>query len=250
MSDVSDDEPTIDPAEARREAERAKLRELKKRKIRGTYGGLGLLPSHAPIGKARHGHEVGVYIRRDVEDESPEVDITMNDAAAEGRGAGVSLNSKTTTASPPPSRTPSRVRKPTHKAQSYPQPRGRPKQPVIEQESDEEEGGGAEADVPATKTKAPRGQPGKLKSETYKQAWSVSEQCLLEKLLEEIPDGEKNRCVVLSRPFLSGIGIHEPYIHRRWQKISRAMNGRRTPRQVASRVQKYFEKLKKFGVGL
>ncbi|GLB39612.1 putative SANT SWI3, ADA2, N-CoR and TFIIIB'' DNA-binding domains containing protein [Lyophyllum shimeji] len=66
----------------------------------------------------------------------------------------------------------------------------------------------------------------KPKPETYKQAWSVSEQHLLEQLLEEIPDGEKNR----------------------WQKISRAMNGRRTPRQVASRVQKYFEKLKRFGI--
>lgn len=28
------------------------------------------------------------------------------------------------------------------------------------------------------------------------------------------------------------------------------MGGKRTPRQVASRVQKYFEKLKKFGVGV
>ncbi|KZV71187.1 hypothetical protein PENSPDRAFT_578108, partial [Peniophora sp. CONT] len=63
-------------------------------------------------------------------------------------------------------------------------------------------------------------------SDTYKQAWSVSEQHLLERLLEEIPDGEKNR----------------------WAKISRAMQGKRTPRQVASRVQKYFEKLKRFGV--
>lgn len=35
-----------------------------------------------------------------------------------------------------------------------------------------------------------------------------------------------------------------------WLKISRAMNGRRTPRQVASRVQKYFEKLKRFGIGV
>jgi len=64
------------------------------------------------------------------------------------------------------------------------------------------------------------------KSDTFKMAWSVEEQRLLERLLEEIPDGEKNR----------------------WAKISQAMNGRRTPRQVASRVQKYFEKLKKFGV--
>ena len=41
----------------------------------------------------------------------------------------------------------------------------------------------------------PLGKNGKAKSETYKQAWSVSEQHLLERLLEEIPDGEKNRCV-------------------------------------------------------
>jgi hypothetical protein len=68
----------------------------------------------------------------------------------------------------------------------------------------------------------------KPKPETYKQSWSVSEQHLLERLLGEIPDGEKNR----------------------WQKISVAMHGRRTPRQVASRVQKYFEKLKRFGVGV
>ncbi|KAK2460457.1 hypothetical protein APHAL10511_007622 [Amanita phalloides] len=66
----------------------------------------------------------------------------------------------------------------------------------------------------------------KSKSETYKQSWTESEQNLLEQLLEKIPDGEKNR----------------------WQKISQAMNGRRTPRQVASRVQKYFEKLKKYGI--
>jgi hypothetical protein len=36
----------------------------------------------------------------------------------------------------------------------------------------------------------------------------------------------------------------------RWAKVSQAMGGRRTPRQVASRVQKYFEKLKRFGVGV
>ncbi|KIY53847.1 hypothetical protein FISHEDRAFT_21464, partial [Fistulina hepatica ATCC 64428] len=63
------------------------------------------------------------------------------------------------------------------------------------------------------------------RSETFKQAWSMSEQHLLERLMEEIPDGERNR----------------------WAKISAAMHGRRTPRQVASRVQKYFLKLKKYG---
>jgi hypothetical protein len=36
----------------------------------------------------------------------------------------------------------------------------------------------------------------KIKPETYKQAWTVSEQHLLERLLDDIPEGEKNRCVV------------------------------------------------------
>ncbi|KAJ7680165.1 hypothetical protein B0H17DRAFT_1077071, partial [Mycena rosella] len=56
--------------------------------------------------------------------------------------------------------------------------------------------------------------------------WSMSEQNLLERLLEEIPAGDA----------------------RRYQKISIAMGGRRTPRQMWSRVQKYLQKLKKFGV--
>ena len=34
------------------------------------------------------------------------------------------------------------------------------------------------------------------KSDTFKMAWSVEEQRLLERLLEEIPDGEKNRSVL------------------------------------------------------
>ncbi|KAH6877360.1 hypothetical protein BKA70DRAFT_1346235, partial [Coprinopsis sp. MPI-PUGE-AT-0042] len=60
----------------------------------------------------------------------------------------------------------------------------------------------------ATTTKKPKPKP-----ETYKQAWSDDEQRLLEQLLDEIPEGEKFR----------------------WQKISKAMGGKRTPRQVASR---------------
>ena len=35
-----------------------------------------------------------------------------------------------------------------------------------------------------------------------------------------------------------------------WAQISKAMNGKRTPRQVASRVQKYYEKLKQFGLDI
>ncbi|KAJ7704586.1 hypothetical protein B0H17DRAFT_921519, partial [Mycena rosella] len=63
---------------------------------------------------------------------------------------------------------------------------------------------------------------------TYKVMWSASEQNLLERLLDEIPAGDARRWV--------------------YQKISIAMGGRRTPRQVSSRVQKYLQKLKKFGV--
>lgn len=36
---------------------------------------------------------------------------------------------------------------------------------------------------------------GKLKPANYKVQWSVSEQHLLEKLLDDIPEGEKNRCI-------------------------------------------------------
>ena len=46
---------------------------------------------------------------------------------------------------------------------------------------------------PKRKRKGPKPKP-----ETYKQSWSVSEQNLLEQLLEEIPDGEKSRYVFFS----------------------------------------------------
>jgi len=40
------------------------------------------------------------------------------------------------------------------------------------------------------------------KSDTFKMAWSVEEQRLLERLLEEIPDGEKNRLASFASAFL------------------------------------------------
>lgn len=79
----------------------------------------------------------------------------------------------------------------------------------------------------ATKEVHSSSKPPKARSDTFKQSWSESEQNLLERLLDQFPEGEKNR----------------------WKKISLAMDNRRTPRQVASRVQKYFAKLKKFGLG-
>ncbi|KAF8330839.1 uncharacterized protein EI90DRAFT_1102105 [Cantharellus anzutake] len=66
----------------------------------------------------------------------------------------------------------------------------------------------------------------KPKAELFNVPWTAEEQRLLEKCLLEIPSTEKQR----------------------WIKISKAMGGVRTGRQVASRVQKYNLKLKKFGL--
>lgn len=211
-------------AEIKRNLERDKIRELKQRKIT-TSSGLTVSSSRVPIGP-------GVFIRRDVEDESMDVDISLDDSAP--------LLTKPTIIIPPLSvhtRKVSRVRRPTVKIQmdgggggggdldcdnlaSDPLPESRRKPPNPKRDL---------APDPSAKPslgKRTRG-PGKPKPETYNQAWSVSEQHLLERLLDEIPEGEKNR----------------------WKKISQAMDNRRTPRQVASRVQKYFEKLKRFGIG-
>ena len=81
----------------------------------------------------------------------------------------------------------------------------------------------------------------------FKVPWTLQEQHLLEKYLLEIPETEKHRykvyvtlsCVIRLTP--------DVIMLTRWVKISEAMGGVRTARQVASRVQKYNEKLKKFG---
>ncbi|XP_032814518.1 ZZ-type zinc finger-containing protein 3 isoform X2 [Petromyzon marinus] len=65
------------------------------------------------------------------------------------------------------------------------------------------------------------------KPETFNQLWTVEEQKRLEELLVQHPPEEVEA--------------------RRWQKIATAL-GNRTPKQVASRVQKYFIKLAKAGL--
>jgi len=162
----------------------------------------------------------GVFIRRD-QDESADVDITFDEEivrAPEGDQTPFSAPAPAPDPSPvsitgvPPAsdrHTARRSRKATNRAVRTNPKKETKRKPQIEDES---------LSI-AKRTRGP-------KSDTYKLAWSVEEQRLLEQLLEEIPDGEKNR----------------------WAKISQAMNGRRTARQVASRVQKYFEKLRKFGV--
>ncbi|KAJ6588211.1 hypothetical protein B0H19DRAFT_1098356 [Mycena capillaripes] len=81
-------------------------------------------------------------------------------------------------------------------------------------------------DKPSVLGKRSRKPATTARTDTYKVMWSASEQNLLERLLDEIPSSDP----------------------RRYLKISLAMDGRRTPRQVSSRVQKYLQKLKKFGI--
>ncbi|TFK52850.1 hypothetical protein OE88DRAFT_1733840 [Heliocybe sulcata] len=196
---LSDDEESheeyVDPEKLVKERERQKIRELKKRKINC---GLTVPLRSRPVN--------GVFIRRDLEDESAEVDIADAPDIKEDAGAAQAM-----LIDEKPKRRPSK--------------RARVEEPKqLQKPCKEITEDTVMLDTPPTPTFA----PGKPKPETYKQAWSVSEQHLLERLLEEIPDGERNR----------------------WQKISKAMNGHRTPRQVASRVQKYFEKLKRFGIDI
>ena len=149
-SDSSDGEQLStapDPAREKEQLRRIRLR---------NKGGLTLRTS-------------GVHIRRDIGDESADVDIATTDSLPSAE---------------PPS-------KPAHS----PRPATRSRRPP------------PRAHTPATTAKAkirsesdkcalmlpPAGKKEKTKSETYKQAWSVSEQHLLERLLSEIPDGEKNR---------------------------------------------------------
>ncbi|KIJ64731.1 hypothetical protein HYDPIDRAFT_111320 [Hydnomerulius pinastri MD-312] len=281
LSEDEDEEEPLTPvvqesmtATRKRERARAKIRELKKRKIRSDLVvgcKLGEEGSHA------------VFVRHDVEDESGEVDVSMeiarssmsatpmdgpSEQASDAMDADSSIaetlvetsqNTKqlapararpTTTRQRIPlpatslSRS-SRTRKPSLKLQSQslgvkaelksessPTPlTPTPSQSLGKRSRDTPEVSNTtrklKTEPPPAQTDA-SAETDKNRSDTYKQAWSVSEQHLLERLLEEIPDGERNR----------------------WAKISQAMGGKRTPRQVASRVQKYFEKLKRFGVGV
>ncbi|KAF8628997.1 hypothetical protein AX15_003605 [Amanita polypyramis BW_CC] len=250
-----------------REREREKIRELKKKKI---YAGLSL--PGTTVG--------GVFVRRDVEDESAVVDVTATEEGSrtgtgkvketnfarslvkgEREDTHIDLDFPSFEADSNMVRTktrPTRARRATTKqhilqeekassskkrkrtgstaTSTTPTPTSvlapstsasAPASPMDIDDNDNEDS--VNADPPASGKRAARGgNSNKPKPETYKQAWTESEQNLLEQLLDKIPDGEKNR----------------------WQKISRAMKGRRTPRQVASRVQKYFEKLKKYGIDI
>ncbi|PCH36858.1 hypothetical protein WOLCODRAFT_83217, partial [Wolfiporia cocos MD-104 SS10] len=232
LNDPSSDpeeEDAPDPEELRRAHEREKIRELKKRKIASDAAVPVFASSRRPASS------YGVFIRRDQEDESAEVDISLDGNAEEAASSSEPVSMDVDT---PPTSVPS----PASIAAGLPPPSGikaeqhirdkRKHVPPTRKAGPKVSGHvRCEPDdtadpPPVGGSSGPTNVKGKAISETYKQAWSVSEQHLLERLLEEIPDGEKNR----------------------WAKISKAMGGRRTPRQVSSRVQKYFEKLKRFGL--
>lgn len=180
--DESDEE--LDPQEIRRQIEKEKLRELKKRKIH-SFGGL-TLPSRGLS---------GVYIRHDVEDESPDVDITDCPALpvfVDPPSTVLDLNHSQLEQSDAP-KTPARNRKPSTKARNLKKASTVPTKRKAKSPLPSDVGSSPE---PATEQpkKPPRGKD-KPKPETYKQQWSMSEQHLLEQLLEQIPDGEKNRFV-------------------------------------------------------
>lgn len=233
--------------------------ELKKRKIKGSGSGLSSLTTRNVV-----------FVRDDVEDETHDVDVgawgdDFNDCQRKQR------DETDTPAQPPSHCGPTRTKKP-HGAG------GRPRMPINNfVDGDERPRKKAKLILPPKRVQStakrkssippknasatPEASPDeglhalggspKPRSDTYKQSWSMDEQHLLEQLLEEIPDGEKNRFASFcSSQTLLMCCARLLTIQFRWLKISQAMGGRRTPRQVASRVQKYFEKLKKFGVAV
>lgn len=162
MSDLEDDnsESEIDTEQLRREREREKIRQLKKRKIRTC----GLkLPSLRMEGST------AVFIRHDVEDESMDVDISLVDDNQPGKFYPKH-----------------RVTREAHKI-DIPSSKSQPRKKVRKNDPEKSPPPNLQADLPPSK------ETRKPKPETYKQAWSVSEQHLLEQLLEQIPEGEKYR---------------------------------------------------------
>ena len=149
----------------------------------------------------------GVIIRCDVEDEDVDIDL--------GDGLALEACEEKMNGDPPLKGSPStivtnsrvgnRIRRPTikkanvngtgnikgrTKSSSMVVPLGPPAAPQSPPEDTSFSENPPEELKSKRKTKGPKPKP-----ETYKQSWSVSEQNLLEQLLEEIPDGEKFRHV-------------------------------------------------------
>ncbi|KAF5350587.1 hypothetical protein D9756_008596 [Leucocoprinus leucothites] len=189
MSDVEDEsESEIDEEEARRQREREKIRLLKQRKIR-TCGlklpGLRIEGSSA------------VFVRHDVEDESMDVDISLDQDESSIPSATVTPQPPQPPQPPGPLSKPSRPRRPpTKKKYAAEDPLPNPRSPKKARKDNPSKPPPPPPDQQQRATEPSSKQEkgiGKSKPETYKQAWSVSEQHLLEQLLEQIPEGEKYR---------------------------------------------------------
>ena len=191
-SDEEDEPP--DPEELRRIREREKIRELKRRKIHGSsrfYGlsGLGL----------RKADTEAVFVREDQADESADVDIGMDDSApcpsdvtpSSAQESQIEVSTSPTSitsvsiinddkASVRVNNKSTRAKRSTRKVDPpSTMPEASSSKNVIESPVQDDE--------PKLTKK------GKPRPETYKQAWSVEEQHILERLLDEIPEGSKNR---------------------------------------------------------
>ena len=204
----SSSEEEADPEEVRRQQEREKIRHLKNRKI---YGSGLSFPASSTLSLKPQGTE-GVFIRRDIEDETMDVDIDLGDSleVCEDKMNGDLPSKGSSSALVTDTRAGVRIRRPTikkahldgtanikektkkSKSSSVIVPLGPPPDP----QSSPEDISPAENPPEDLKTKRKLKGP-KPKPETYKQSWSVSEQNLLEQLLEEIPDGEKFRHVFI-----------------------------------------------------
>jgi hypothetical protein len=125
----------------------------------------------------------------DYDDENPAIDIPIEVECLE-----MPLPSAAQPTPPPsilpPEMKPSRTRRPTHKLKSGMSRNGRRQsKQMVKADLDPEPPPPPQPDPLLTKRRKP-------KPETYKLAWSLDEQHLLEQLLHDIPEGEKNRQVV------------------------------------------------------
>lgn len=201
----SSSEEEADPEEVRRQQEREKIRYLKNRKI---YGSGLSFPASSTLSLKPQGTK-GVFIRRDVDDETMDVDIDLGDGLEGCEKMNGDLPSKGSSLAPvTDTRVGVRIRRPTikkahldgtgnikegtkkSKSSSMIVPLGPPPDPQPSPEDTTLPESPPEDLKSKRKSKGPKPKP-----ETYKQSWSVSEQNLLEQLLEEIPDGEKFRHV-------------------------------------------------------
>lgn len=195
----SEDEGAKPVAEIRHAGKRGKIPDYKRRKM--VACGL-TISSFRPRGAG------GLFIRKDVEDESMDVDILpADDQDRSSRSENISMDVDTpvTLSTPPPPRPApktvpksSRVRRPSTKVRALKDPENpvSARVPPARRQSLHSNPPTPEAPPPVSKPlQKTQARVRKSNSETYKQTWSVSEQHLLEKLLEEIPEGEKNRYV-------------------------------------------------------